>query len=181
LGPATPLEQTLATYGDLVRSGKIRSVGLSNFTGWQLQRAILLARFGHRPPIATLQPQYSLVARELEWELLPLCIDEGVGLLAWSPFGGGWLTGKYRREGHPTGATRLGEDPERGVEAWDQRGTERTWRTVDAVRDIAEESGKSMAQVALRWVMDRPAVSATIWAYAALSSSTTTSVPPAGT
>ena len=112
-------------------------MGVSNFTGWQLQRASLLARASGSAPIVTLQPQYSLLAREIEWELVPLCLDEGIGLLPWSPLGGGWLTGKYRRDERPTGETRLGEDPARGVEAYDKRNTAATWRVVEVVQELA--------------------------------------------
>jgi aryl-alcohol dehydrogenase-like predicted oxidoreductase len=111
---------------------------------------------------ATLQPQYSLLAREIEWEIVPAATDAGLGLLPWSPLGGGWLSGKYRRDQRPAGATRLGEDPDRGMEAYDRRGTDRTWRVIDAVQEIAEEHGVSMAEVALAWVTARPAVSSTI-------------------
>lgn len=162
--PATPLTETLAALDGFVQEGLVSSVGISNFTGWQLQRALLLARHeGWAVPV-TLQPQYNLLARELEWELVPLCLDEGVGLLPWSPLGGGWLTGKYRRDARPEGETRLGVDPSRGIEAYDRRNTERTWAVVDAVRGVAAEigGGTTMAQVALRWVMDRPGVSSTI-------------------
>ena len=110
----------------------------------------------------TLQPQYSLLAREIEWEIVPAAIDAGLGLLPWSPLGGGWLSGKYRRDQRPTGATRLGEDPNRGMEAYDRRGTDRTWHVIDAVQKIAEDRGVSMAEVALAWVTARPAVSSTI-------------------
>jgi len=82
--------------------------------------------------------------------------------LPWSPLGGGWLTGKYRRSQRPTGATRLGDDPGRGMEAWDRRGTERTWDIIEAVQGIAEGRGVSMAEVALAWVTDRPGVTSTI-------------------
>ena len=105
----------------------------------------------------TLQPQYNLLVRELEWEIVPSCLDAGLGLLPWSPLGGGWLTGKYTQDERPTGATRLGENPERGVEAYDRRSSvQRTWDVVDAVREVAEGRGVSMAQVALAWVADRP-------------------------
>jgi aryl-alcohol dehydrogenase-like predicted oxidoreductase len=145
-----------------VAAGKVRYVGVSNFTGWQLQRAALLGcRPGHAR-VVTLQPQYSLLVREIEWELVPLCLAEGVGMLPWSPLGGGWLTGKYSRDERPSGATRLGEDPGRGQEAWDKRNTERTWAVVDAVREIADAHGASMAQVALAWVTGRPGVTSTI-------------------
>ena len=110
----------------------------------------------------TLQPQYSLLVREIEWEVVPAALDAGLGLLPWSPLGGGWLTGKYRRDERPTGSTRLGDDPGRGMEAWDRRGTERTWNIVEAVQRIADARGITMAEVALAWVHDRPAVTSTI-------------------
>jgi len=113
------------------------------------------------PPV-TLQPQYSLLAREIEWEIVPAATDAGLGLLPWSPLGGGWLSGKYRRHERPAGATRLGEDPDRGMEAYDRRSTDRTWRVIDAVQKVAEDRGVSMAEVALAWVTGRPAVSSTI-------------------
>jgi aryl-alcohol dehydrogenase-like predicted oxidoreductase len=100
--------------------------------------------------------------REIEWEIVPAVQDAGMGMLPWSPLGGGWLSGKYKRDERPSGATRLGEDPERGMEAWDRRGTERTWNIIDAVQKIAEDRDVSMAEVALAWVTDRPAVTSTI-------------------
>ncbi len=160
--PLTPLDETLHTLDRFVRAGKIRYWGLSNFTGWQLTKAVHLARqLGLTPPV-TLQPQYSLLVREIEWEIVPAARDAGLGLLPWSPLGGGWLSGKYRRDQRPTGATRLGDDPNRGMEAWDRRGTERTWDVVEAVQRVAETRGVTMAEVALAWVTDRPAVSSTI-------------------
>src|ERR1700722_15705023 len=160
--PLTPLEETLRTLDQFIRAGKIRYWGLSNFTGWQLTKAVHLARALNVAGPVTLQPQYSLLAREIEWEIVPAVIDAGLGMLPWSPLGGGWLSGKYRRDQRPAGATRLGEDPGRGMEAWDRRGTDRTWQVIDAVQKIAEDRGSSMAEVALAWVNDRPAVSSTI-------------------
>ena len=160
--PCTPLDETLRTLDGFIRAGKIRYYGLSNFTGWQLTKAVHLAReLGVAGPV-TLQPQYSLVVREIEWEIVPAAQDAGMGLLPWSPLAGGWLSGKYRRDQRPAGATRLGEDPGRGMEAWDRRGTERTWDIIDAVQKVAEDRGVSMAEVALAWVTDRPTVSSTI-------------------
>ena len=145
-----------------VRAGKTRYYGLSNFTGWQLTKAVHLARaMGVAGPV-TLQPPCSLLVREIEWEMVPAALDAGIGLLPWSPLGGGWLSGKYQRDARPAGATRLGEDPGRGMEAYDRRGTERTWRIVDAVRQIAAAHEVTMAEIALAWVTARPAVSATI-------------------
>jgi aryl-alcohol dehydrogenase-like predicted oxidoreductase len=161
--PLTPLDETLRFLDDAVAAGKVHYVGLSNFTGWQLQRAVDLAEFrGWAPPVS-LQPQYNLLAREIEWEIVPASLANGLGLLPWSPLGGGWLTGKYRRDERPTGATRLGEDPERGVEAYGRRGTvQRTWDVVDAVREVAAGRGASMAQVAIAWLVDRPGVTSVI-------------------
>ncbi|AGZ40577.1 aldo/keto reductase [Actinoplanes friuliensis] len=160
--PLTPLEETLRTLDGFVRQGKIRYYGFSNFTGWQLTKAVHLAKsLGLALPV-TLQPQYSLLVREIEWEIVPAALDAGLGLLPWSPLGGGWLSGKYRRDQRPTGATRLGEDPNRGMEAWERRGTDRTWQIIDAVQSVAEARGVSMAEVALAWVTDRPGVTSTI-------------------
>lgn len=160
--PVTPLDETLQAMDGFVRAGKIRYYGFSNFTGWQLTKAMHLAReLGLAAPV-TLQPQYSLVVREIEWEIVPAALDARLGLLPWSPLGGGWLTGKYKRDQRPTGATRLGEDPGRGMEAWDRRGTDRTWDVIDAVQRVAEARGISMAEVALAWVTDRPGVTSTI-------------------
>lgn len=160
--PHTPMEETLRTLDGFVQSGKIRYYGLSNFTGWQLTKAVLTARaLGLREPV-TLQPQYSLIVREIEWEVVPAALDAGMGLLPWSPLGGGWLSGKYTRDQRPTGETRLGEDPGRGMEAYDRRGSDRTWRIIDAVERVAADRGISMAEVALAWVNNRPAVVSTI-------------------
>ncbi len=161
--PHTPVAETLDTLDGFIRSGKIRYYGLSNFTGWQVQKTVATAdaRLLARP--ATLQPQYNLLVREIEWEIVPSCLDAGLGLLPWSPLGGGWLTGKYQRDQRPEGATRLGENPDRGVESYNRRSPQqRTWDVIDAVQKVADARGTSMAQIALSWVTDRPAVTSTI-------------------
>lgn len=161
--PHTPIEETLTFLDSAVRAGKIHYVGLSNFTGWQIQKAVDVAdaRVLARP--VTLQPQYNLLAREVEWEIVPACQAEGLDLLPWSPLGGGWLTGKYHRDERPTGPTRLGENPNRGVEAYDRRSAhERTWDVLGTVEEIAGDRGMSMAQVALAWLVDRPTVCSVI-------------------
>ncbi len=161
--PLTPIEETLRFFDDAVHAGKIRYAGVSNFLGWQLQKASLLAEFHGLAPIVTLQPQYNLLVRDIEFELVDVCRNEGIGILPWSPLAGGWLTGKYTRDQAPTGATRLGEDPERGMEAYGPRNAEeRTWQVIDAVREVAEGRGVPMSQVALAWVADRPAVTSVI-------------------
>jgi aryl-alcohol dehydrogenase-like predicted oxidoreductase len=161
--PLTPIEETLRFFDDAVRAGKVQYVGVSNFIGWQLQKAALLARQLGLAPVVTLQPQYNLLQRGVEFELTHVCVNERIGILPWSPLGGGWLTGKYRRDVPPTGSTRLGEDPERGMEAFARRNPEeRTWRVIDVVRSVAEARGVSMARVALAWLVDRPAVTSVI-------------------
>ena len=161
--PLTPLDETLRALDDMVRAGKVRYIGLSNFTGWQVQKALAVAdALGLELPV-TLQPQYNLLVREIEWEIVPSCADAGLGLLPWSPLGGGWLTGKYSRAERPSGTTRLGENPDRGVEAYDRRSAQqRTWDVVDAVRNIADARALPMAQIALAWLMDRPTVTSVI-------------------
>ena len=161
--PHTPLEETLRFLDDAVRAGKIGYPGLSNFTGWQVQQAVDLAeRRGWAVPV-TLQPSYSLLVREVEYEIVPACLANGLGLLPWSPLAGGWLSGKYTRDARPSGATRLGEDPARGIEAYDRvGGRAQTWDVLAAVQDVAEARGVSMAQVALAWVHARPGVSSVI-------------------
>jgi aryl-alcohol dehydrogenase-like predicted oxidoreductase len=160
--PWTPLEETVRTLDGFIRAGKIRYYGLSNFTGWQLTKTVHLARALSAAAPVSLQPQYSLLVREIEWEIVPAAADAGLGLLPWSPLGGGWLSGKYQRGQRPSGTTRLGEDPDRGMEAYDRRGTPRTWGIIDVVQKIAAQRDVSMAEIALAWVTDRPAVTSTI-------------------
>jgi aryl-alcohol dehydrogenase-like predicted oxidoreductase len=159
----TPIEETLRFLDDAVAAGKISYYGFSNYLGWQVTKAVHTAReHGWTPPV-TLQPQYNLLVRDIEHEVVPACLDGGLGLLPWSPLAGGWLTGKYQRDTTPTGQSRLGEDPERGMEAWGPRNQqERTWAVIDAVGEVATQSGVTSAQVALAWVGAQPAVTSVI-------------------
>lgn len=153
------LHETLGALTDLVRAGKIHHVGWSNVTGWQLARIVTTADLAGYVRPCVIQPQYNLLDRTIELEVLPAAIDLGVAVAPWSPLGGGWLTGKYRRDSAPTGSTRLGEDPTRGVEAYDGRNTDAVWRVLDVVARIAERHGRPMAQVAIAWLSSRPTVS----------------------
>ena len=153
-----PVHETLDTLTALVRAGKIHHVGWSNVTGWQLATIMTTARLGGYVEPCVLQPQYNLLDRSIEVEVLPCCLDEGLATAPWSPLGGGWLTGKYRPDERPTGATRLGEDPSRGIEAYDKRNTDRTWRILGVVEDVAEQHDRPMAQVAIAWLLTRPTV-----------------------
>jgi aryl-alcohol dehydrogenase-like predicted oxidoreductase len=155
---ATPVAETLDTLSALVRAGKIHHLGWSNVTGWQLQQIIDTADHGGFVRPVVVQPQYSLLDRHIEVEVLPCCLAGGLSITPWGPLGGGWLTGKYRPDARPTGATRLGEDPDRGVEAYDVRNTERTWQILDVVGAIADEVGRPMSHVALAWLAARPGV-----------------------
>jgi aryl-alcohol dehydrogenase-like predicted oxidoreductase len=160
--PDTPLEETLGTLNDFVVAGKVRHVGVSNYLSWHLERAARITSARDWAPVVSLQPQYSLLSREIELEIMPVCLDLGMGLLPWSPLGGGWLTGKYSSSSRPSGATRLGEDPGRGVEAYDLRNNERTWRVVAEVEAISKARDVPMSQVALNWVRARPLVTSAL-------------------
>ncbi len=159
----TPLEETLRFLDDAVRVGKIGYYGFSNYLGWQVTKAAQLAqRYRFAAPV-TLQPQYNLLMRDVELEVVPACLDAGIGLLPWSPLAGGWLTGKYKRDQFPTGATRLGENPKRGGEAFEARNAqERTWRVIGALESVATARGVSLAEVALAWCVRQPAVTSVI-------------------
>lgn len=160
--PAADVLDTLGALTDAIAAGKIHSIGWSNTTGWQLQKIIDTARnAGLAMPVA-FQPQHNLLDRGIELEVLPLCLAEGIAVCPWSPLGGGWLTGKYQRDTTPTGATRLGEDPGRGVEAYATRNTERVWKIIDEAAAIAERTGAWIGEVALRWLLERPGVASVL-------------------
>lgn len=158
----TPIVDTLDTLTTLVRAGKIHHIGWSNVTGWQLEKIMTTAHMaGFALPVA-LQPQYNLLDRSIEVEVLPCALANGLSVTPWSPLGGGWLTGKYRATQRPTGPTRLGDDPNRGVEAYDTRNTDRTWAIIAELEAVAQETGRPMAHVALAWLRSRPGVASTL-------------------
>lgn len=161
--PGTPLEETLLTLNDLVRTGKVRYIGASNFAGWQLTKALTTSKANHWGQFACVQMQYNLLERYIEWEMLPVCRDSGVGLLAWSPLGGGWLTGKYRLEGgRPNGDSRVANAQPWQEEFWEKRDKEKTWVIVNTVLDIATRRRVPPAQVALNWLRAQPCITAPI-------------------
>ncbi|MEM9795778.1 MAG: aldo/keto reductase [Pseudomonadota bacterium] len=153
-----PILDTLSVLGDLMTAGKIHQIGWSNLSAWQLQRIVSTAAAHDLPMPVTLQSQYNLLERGIEMEVLPCCLDLRIALTPWSPLGGGWLTGKYGAERRPEGATRLGEDPSRGVEAYDLRNTDRTYAVLQCAGEIAEEHGRPMSHVALAWLGARSGV-----------------------
>jgi aryl-alcohol dehydrogenase-like predicted oxidoreductase len=159
----TPVEETIATLDGLVRDGKVRHVGVSNYTGWQLQKSVDVARQHGWEPFIALQPLYNLIDRDVEWDLTPVCRNEGVGMVPWSPLRGGWLTGKYRRgmtEAPPD--TRWEADKQPWLGNWETHVDERTWTVTDTLLAVATEVDRSPAQVALRWLLQRPGVTAPI-------------------
>jgi aryl-alcohol dehydrogenase-like predicted oxidoreductase len=162
--PATPLEESLSTLNDLVRRGVVRYLGVSNFTGWQLQRAIDLSREKGWEGFVCLQPQYNLLCRSTEWELIPVSIREGLGVIPWSPLRGGWLSGKFRRGmSAPPDDSRikLAEEKDWG-EKWSAYNNEHTWNILDALHAVAAKTEKTPAQVAINWLLRKPGVTAPI-------------------
>jgi aryl-alcohol dehydrogenase-like predicted oxidoreductase len=160
----TPLEETLSTLDTLVTSGKVRFLGASNYAGWQLQKSIDLARQHRWEPFACLQPLYNLLDRGVELDLVPVCRNEGVGIIPWSPLRGGWFTGRYRRgmTAPPPGSRWELNSIESWYESWETYADERAWAVTDAMFEVAEQAGRSPAQVALRWLLQRPGVTAPI-------------------
>jgi aryl-alcohol dehydrogenase-like predicted oxidoreductase len=148
----------LSALDDLVRAGKIRYVGCSNFSGWHLMKSLAVAdRYGY-PRYVAHQAYYSLIGRDYEWELMPLGLDQGVGAVVWSPLGWGRLTGKLRR-GQPLPATsRLHVTADKGPQVAD----EHLYRVVDALDAVAQETGKTVPQIALNWLLRRPTVSTVV-------------------
>lgn len=160
----TPLEETMSTLDSLVQSGKVRYLGASNYSGWQLQKSIDMCRYNGWEPFTCLQPQYNLLTRTMEWELTEVCLNEGVGIIPWSPLRGGWLSGKFRRGmTEPASGTRIEKAEQQGWgESWSKYNKESTWVVIDALIEVAEAVGKTPAQVAINWLLQRPGVTAPI-------------------
>lgn len=154
----TPVEEVLATLDALVRAGKVRYVGVSNFAGWQLMKSLAAAERHGWPRYVAHQVYYSLVGRDYEWDLMPLARDQGVGALVWSPLGWGRLTGKIRRGAPVPAGSRLNETADFGPPVPE----ERLYRVVDALDEIAAETGRTVPQIALNWLIARPTVASVI-------------------
>ncbi|XP_052762700.1 1-deoxyxylulose-5-phosphate synthase YajO-like [Mya arenaria] len=166
----TPLEETLTTFEDLVRAGKIRYYGFSNVCGWQLQKIVDTAKHLNLRPCVTLQQEYSLLCRDSEWDAYEVCRNEGVGVLPWSPLKSGMLTGKFKRGETPDSkSSRAGYMSKNATQGqiqwspWDQvKEREDYWKLIAIMERIAKAKGRSVAQVALRWLTQRDVVSAVI-------------------
>jgi len=154
----TPVEETLSALADLVRAGKIRYVGCSNFSGWHLMKSLAVAEKYNLPRYIANQTYYSLIGRDYEWELMPLGLEEGVGAVVWSPLGWGRLTGKIRRGQPLPEGSRLHKTADMGPPVPD----EHVYTVVDAMDEIAQETGKTVPQIALNWLLQRPTVATII-------------------
>lgn len=156
---ATPIEETLRTLDDLVTSGKVRYIGCSNFYAWQLMKSLAYSDAARYVRFVSIQPQYSLVSRQMDREMLSLCLEEKVGIIPWAPLGGGFLTGRYDRnipqEGRLT--SKVGES------AWVNRALDQNFDILDALLEAAKSLGKSPAQIALRWLLQREGITSPIF------------------
>jgi aryl-alcohol dehydrogenase-like predicted oxidoreductase len=150
----TPAEEVMSALDDLVRAGKIRYIGVSNFSGWHLMKSLAVAdRYGYARYIAN-QTYYSLIGRDYEWELMPLGLDQGVGAVVWSPLGWGRLTGKIRRGAPLPKTSRLHKTADNGP----QMANEYLYKVIDAIEEVSRQTGKSVPQIALNWLLRRPTV-----------------------
>jgi aryl-alcohol dehydrogenase-like predicted oxidoreductase len=157
----TPLEESLRAFDDLVTAGKVRYIGVSNFKAWQLMKALGLSDCNGWARFVAAQYQYSLVVRDIEPEFTDLCLSEGVGITPWGPLGGGFLSGKYHRGKNPEEG-RIASMSDDVEEAWHRRDTERNWRVLDVVNDLASKYKASASQIAVAWLLAQPAVASVI-------------------
>lgn len=151
----TPVEEVMSTLDTLVKSGKVRYIGCSNFSGWHLMKANDIARQNGWAGYVSHQAYYSLIGREFEWELMPLGLDQKIGTMVWSPLGWGRLTGKIARNTPLPKQSRLHETADKGPQVDD----EYLYKVVDALQEVAGETGKTVPQIALNWLLTRPTVS----------------------
>jgi len=164
MDPGTPIEETLTTLHDLVRCGKVRYIGAANSTGYQLQRAIDVSKHMGLEVFSCLQPQYSLLCRTTEWELLPIARNEGLGIIPWGILKVGFLSGRFSRDSPPDPASRaaLAEGSGLSMFSYSGNNTEHTWKVVDTVKEIAKEVNKTASQVSIRWLLQQPGMTAPI-------------------
>lgn len=151
----TPIEDTVRTLDDLVKSGKVRYIGCSNITAWQLMKALAFSQYNNLAKFASLQAYYTIAGRDLERELIPLLNDQKLGLMVWSPLAGGLLSGKYSRDKNPEDARRINFD-------FPPVNKEKAFDIVDVMEPIAQSKNVSVAQIALAWLLHQPVVTSVI-------------------
>jgi aryl-alcohol dehydrogenase-like predicted oxidoreductase len=156
----TPIEETLRTLDDLITSGKVRYIGCSNFLAWQLMKSLSYSDFNRYARFISIQPQYSLINREMDREMLSLCIEENVGVIPWAPIGGGFLSGKYKKNGVPTEGRLSGDS---GESSWKNRLKDKNFEILDVVKQIAEERDKTPVQVSLNWLLHKEGITSPIF------------------
>jgi len=161
----TPIEETIRTLDDLVSSGKVRYIGCSNFLAWQMMKALSYSDFQNMVRFISIQPQYSLINREMDREILPLCKEENVGIIPWAPIGGGFLTGKYKRGETPNSGRLSGGV---GESSWENRANEKNFAILEAVQEIGQSLDKTPAQVALRWLLQKEEITSPIFGASSL-------------
>lgn len=161
----TPLEETISTLHRLVTDGKVRYIGVSNYKAWQLMKALHLSDKHGWTRFVAAQYQYSLVKRDIEYEFTDICQTEGLSLMPWSPLGGGFLSGKYRRSERPKADFtngRIGGSPARAEDAWERRNTEKNWAIIDFLEQLTAKYNATHAQIALAWARQQPTVGSVI-------------------
>ena len=154
---STPIEETMETLDYLVKKGYVRYIGVSNFAGWQIEKALRASEVHNFEKIVSVQMQYSLVVRDIEMEVIPVCEAEGLSVMAWGPLGGGFLSGKYKPGEFPKEGriSKIGEDAE---ESWKRRATEKNFKILEKIEEIAKGYGKTIPQVALNWLIAKGAI-----------------------
>ncbi len=158
--PLTPIEETVRVLEDLIRSGKVRYIGISNFKAWQLMKALGLCSLLNTNSFIAGQYQYSLVKRDIEYEFFDLFESEGIGLLPWGPLGGGFLTGKYDKSKPKNG--RISSSPNQNEESWDRRNTNKNWNILDVVKKIALKHNATPTQISIAWLLSKKVIPSVI-------------------
>ncbi|MEV0505661.1 aldo/keto reductase, partial [Streptomyces spectabilis] len=156
------IDEIVEFLAEIVAAGKARHVGVSNFAGWQVAKLARLLTEQGGPPLVSQQIQYNLLARAVEWEVIPAGVDAGLGTLLYGPLAQGWLTGKYQRDQQPQTGTRVARAGQQTSEAWHRRNTDEVWSVIEVLRAVAHAHGVTPGQAALAWVADRPGVTAPI-------------------
>jgi aryl-alcohol dehydrogenase-like predicted oxidoreductase len=156
----TPVEETIRTLDSLIESGKVRYIGCSNFLAWQLMKSLSYSDFNKYARYISIQPQYSLINREMDREMIPLCIEENVGIIPWAPIGGGFLTGKYKQNEVPTEGRLSGD---KGESSWKNRFKDKNFKILEKVEEIAAERDKTPTQIALNWLIGKQGITSPIF------------------